>query len=466
MTRTLHRFFGASATLLLVVAVAACNGVTSEQMQSGSTDPVVSVTGIAAFETVPRNRAFDVRVTSSNPLDSLTATAGGVILSLEPKALTSLDLLDFADLATGEYDLVVVATDSEELSTTSTLPFSVDRTLPDDGEEGGEGGGGGPVEPVLDPQVQVSLSTPAAGAQVRGSAVTVTARVDTKDFADGEATRVRFDLGGTLLIGTVTATPLDADGEFSVTRYTLTFDSTPFADGESTLTVTAENADGTVTAEASATVVVSNDPSASWNAPAPGLALLGGPVRIVADLDGERYPLTWSVAALSGDSRVVVASGEAVDASAASIDEEVDTTGLSSATAMEIVVEDRLGYSSTSAIDVTFVRPVRIAFPSADSTVTGTVQVQIDVETSLFAPSVTILSVDLSIDSSSDLPGSSGLANGATADEYVYDWNTCAAAPGAHDPTTAGERTLAARVVTDVGTFYSEGVAVDFVVCP
>lgn len=462
MTRTLHRFFGASATLLLLVAVAACNGVTSEQMQNGSTDPVVSVTGIAAFETVPRNRAFDVRVTSSNPLDSLTASAGGVILPLEPRALTRFDLLDFGELATGDYDLVVVATDVEELSTTFTLPFSVDATLLGDGDDTGEGDG----DPVLDPQVQVSLSTPAAGAQVRGSAVTVTARVDTKDFADGEATRVRFDLGGTLLIGTVTATPLDADGEFTVTRYTLTFDSTPFADGESTLTVTAENADGTVTAEASATVVVSNDPSASWNAPAPGLALLGGPVRIVADLDGERYPLTWSVAALSGDSRVVVASGEAVDASAASIDEEVDTTGLSSATAMEIVVEDRLGYSSTSAIDVTFVRPVRIAFPSADSTVTGTVQVQIDVETSLFAPSVTILSVDLSIDASSDLPGSSGLANGATADEYVYDWNTCAAAPGAHDPTTAGERTLAARVVTDVGTFYSEGVAVDFVVCP
>ncbi len=268
----------------------------------------------------------------------------------------------------------------------------------------------------------VSITSPAAGAAVRGTVVVNATASDASGI-----TRVKFFRGTTLLLDDTVA-PYSAS--FATTG------TTPLANGNYTLRAQAFDAHGNM-AEASATITVDNTvPTASLSSPVAG-AKVRGTVTLTANASD----------ALSGVARVeFYRAGTTLIGTATTSPYSVtwDTTALANgAQSITVKAFDRAGNGVTSvAVSVTVdntAPTVSLSAPVANATLRGTATL-----TASATDNVAVVRVEF-------YDGATRIGTDTVATPWSFAWLTTAVANGAHTLTAkafdaAGNSTTSAVV--------------------
>ena len=157
---------------------------------------------------------------------------------------------------------------SSSISSTSTATPTPGLITPIIPGYGGGGGGGGRSSPDTTPPT-VSLSAPASGATVSGSAVTLTASA-----SDNVAVaNVQFKVDGTNTGAAITSSP-----------YTTAWNSTGVSDGSHTLYAVAKDTSGSYATSSESVTVENGTPTISLIAPSSGATVAGSSVTLSASV--------------------------------------------------------------------------------------------------------------------------------------------------------------------------------------
>ncbi|MBI2946817.1 MAG: right-handed parallel beta-helix repeat-containing protein [Verrucomicrobia bacterium] len=276
----------------------------------------------------------------------------------------------------------------------------------------------------------VSITAPASGALLRGTAVTVSANASDNVGVVG----VQFKLDGANLGAEDTSSP-----------YSITWNTTTASNGSHTLTAVARDAAGNTTTSAGVTVTVDNSaPTASITAPANGATVSGASVAVSASASD-------NVGVVGVQFKLDGANLGAEDTTSPYSISWNTTTASNGSHTLTAVARDAAGNSTTSsAITVTVSNgdttppTVSITAPSAGLTVRGTA----GIVSASASDNVGVVGVQFKVDGAN-------LGAEDTSSPYSISWNTLNSANGNHSLTAvardaAGNTTTSAAVTVTV----------------
>ncbi|MEX2502341.1 MAG: Ig-like domain-containing protein, partial [Trueperaceae bacterium] len=367
MSVQIRNAIGFIMVLVLVLVACADQGAPDDgDADTTQQGMAVGFTGLSDGQAVSPDHVFTVRASSDARVTEITIEFGGQTIELEPRGSNTLRLSDLVadDLEDGAYTLVVSVTDSEDRTAEASVAFSVDASAPvtDPGDD--------VDDDAVVREVRAFLTSPTGG--VVSGDVDVIAVVETRNV---NSRRVSFFLDGTLIDEEPTIESMPSTGEFVRQRYTVSWDTTEFADGDVEVSVVAETGDGVVSATASVEVTVANedvvDPDLSWMAPASDSTVSGAAVTLQVEatddvgVDSVRFYVSGS---LVGDG---VAAGDEFSF-------DWDSTSVpDGSVSIEARASDAAGNVTSESLSVTVANADTVApsvswmAPASDSTVSG-----------------------------------------------------------------------------------------------
>lgn len=303
-----------------------------------TTPPTVSLTAPASGATVAGNVTLSATASDNVGVASVEFLVNGTVIgtdSMSPYSVT----WDSSGTTNGSVSITARATDTSSNATTSAArSVTVNNTASD-------------ITPPT-----VAITSPASGATLTGSAVTISA-----DATDNVAvSSVEFFVGATS-VGVDTTAP-----------YAVTWDSTTVLDGNVSITAKATDTSALTTTSAARTVKVDNTgPSVSVTAPSAGAAVSGSSVTVSASAS--------DVSGVASVEFFVGAVSIGVDSSGPFSVTWDSTSASEGGVSITALATDTLGHSTASAARVVTVDntapTVTISNPTDGTSVNGSVNI-------------------------------------------------------------------------------------------